>query len=68
MSRLKEAVEKGLVAGVRSRDAIIQFLSPRQPWPTTTFNLDGREHLKWVNVAGPDISAYGSLFSDDDGL
>ena len=64
MGKLREAVEKGLRVGAHSRDAIAQFLIPRPCWSHTTFRLDGREHLCWVQVARPDISAYGSLLPE----
>ncbi|MFC1895382.1 hypothetical protein ACFL0Q_01800, partial [Thermodesulfobacteriota bacterium] len=60
MSRLKRAVDRALWSGVNSPDAIAQFLTPAAAW-LPTFSLDGREHLCGVKVAGPDISAYGSL-------
>jgi hypothetical protein len=64
MGKLREAVDKGLRVGAHSRDAIAQFLIPWTCWRHTTFRLDGREHLRWVQVARPDISAYGSLLPE----
>jgi hypothetical protein len=63
MARLRRAVQKALEIRAHSRDAILQFLIPRSSWPPSSFVLDGREHLRWVKVAGPDISAYQSLLS-----
>ena len=63
MSRLKRAVDRALWSGVNSPDAIAQFLTPAAAW-LPTFSLDGREHLCGVKVAGPDISAYGSLLCE----
>lgn len=63
MARLRRAVQKALEMRAHSRDAICQFLIPRSSWPPSTFVLDGREHLCWVKVAGPDISAYQTLLS-----
>jgi|TARA_B100001971_G_scaffold201593_1_gene214522 transposase len=58
---LTRAVEKALRAGALTRDAIAQFLIPREEWRETTFRLDGREHLREVKVAATDVSEYGSL-------
>ena len=63
MAELRMAVEKALLIHGHSRDAVLQFLSPRFSWPNTTFLLDGREHLRLVKAAQPDLSAYGSLLS-----
>jgi hypothetical protein len=38
-------------------------LTPRFSWQTTTFLLDGRKHLRLVQAAKPDLSAYGTLLS-----
>jgi hypothetical protein len=54
-------VEKGLEVGATTRDAIAQFLWPREEWRATTFRLDGREHLRQVRVAQSDLQAYNSL-------
>ena len=50
-----------------SRDAILQFLVPRFSWRNTTFQLDGRKHLRLVKAAQPDLSAYGHLLSKGGG-
>ena len=61
MVKLREAVEKGLNTRVHSRDGIAQFLIPRFSWRQTTFILDTRQHLRMVEVARPDITAYRTL-------
>jgi hypothetical protein len=61
LARLKQAVEKALIARAHSRDAIAQFLTPWLPWPETSFWLEGCAHLRRVQVKGPDLSAYQSL-------
>jgi len=63
LAELGMAIEKALLIHGHSRDAVLQFLSPRFSWRNTTFLLDGREHLRWVKAAQPDLSAYGSLLS-----
>jgi hypothetical protein len=64
LDRLTAAVEAGLRARAHSRDAIAQFLRPREDWRATTFSLDGREHLRHVVVARTDVAAYRALLAE----
>ena len=61
LSALKRAVEKALRVNALSRDAIAQFLIPQEQWRTTTFRLDGRDHLRQVKVQQTEIAAYSEL-------
>jgi transposase len=61
LARLTAAVEQGLRLRAHSRDAIAQFLLPREDWRATTFSLDGREHLRRVVVRSTEVSAYRDL-------
>jgi transposase len=61
LDRLTAAVEQGLRVRAHSRDAIAQFLLPREDWRATTFSLDGREHLRRVVVRDTEVSAYRDL-------
>jgi transposase len=61
MSQVREAVEAGLRVGALSRDAIAQFLYPREEWRLTRFCLDGHPHLRGVQVAGVELSQYHQL-------
>jgi hypothetical protein len=61
LDRLTAAVEAGLRARAHSRDAIAQFLLPREDWRATTFSLDGREHLRRVVVRATEVAAYRDL-------
>jgi len=61
VTQLARAVDKGLAVRAHTRDAIAQFLLPCEEWRATTFRLEGREHLRQVKVAGPNLSAYRSL-------
>lgn len=63
VSKVAEAVTKGLRVGAHTRDAVAQFLIPQPPWKPSTFPLDGREHLQLVKVARPDLSGYQALLS-----
>ena len=60
---LTRAVERGLRINALTRDAIAQFLLPREDWRATTFCLDGREHLRGVKVAQTDVAAYAALLA-----
>lgn len=60
---LTEAVTRGLRCGALTRDAIAQFLAPREEWRATTFSLDGREHLRRVVVATTKVAAYAELLT-----
>ena len=61
LAQLRLGVEKGLSAGAITRDAIAQFLYPREDWGLTTFSLDGHPHLRHVRVAAPNLTLYGQL-------
>jgi len=63
LARVTRAVEEGLRMRVHGRDGIAQFLLPPEPWRATRFRLDGREHLRHVKVASPDVSGYRTLLS-----
>ncbi|MFC1806493.1 IS21 family transposase [Planctomycetota bacterium] len=60
---LSRAVERGLRMNALTRDAIAQFLVPREDWRATTFRLDGRDHLRGVKVAQTDVTAYAALLA-----
>jgi transposase len=61
LGRLTAAVEQGLRVRAHGRDAVAQFLLPREDWRATTFSLDGREHLRRVVVRATEVSAYRDL-------
>ena len=58
---VKGAVEKALRVRKPSRDVVAMFLIPQRRWQPMRFTLEGREHLSWVKVAKPELSAYGDL-------
>jgi len=41
------------------------LLISREEFRLTTFNLDGREHLRHVQIAKQDLSAYGDLLGPE---
>jgi transposase len=61
LSFLTRAVTKGLRVGALTRDAIAQFLIPQEEWRQTTFRLDGREHLRQVQVTQTNVMSYSEL-------
>jgi transposase len=61
LAKLTRAVDRALSIRAHSRDAVAQFLWPREPWPMTTFRLDGREHLRHVRVDRAELSDYRCL-------
>ena len=67
ISRLAKAVKKALDYGAIRPDAVRQFLFDDPDLRRTAFSLDGREHLKAVNVSGTDVSAYGDLLASAEG-
>ena len=58
---LTHAVEQGLRSNALIRDAIAQFLIPHIEWRHTRFSLDGRDHLRGVNVSCVDVADYNRL-------
>ena len=61
VGRVRAAVEKALAVGAVTRDAIAQFLFPREDWRLTVFSLDGHPHLRTVRIAPPNIQSYREL-------
>jgi hypothetical protein len=61
LPKLREAVEAALQVGAITRDAVAQFLYPREDWRATLFSLDGHPHLRHVRVTAPNLAAYREL-------
>jgi len=61
LSALRTAVARALTVGAITRDAIAQFLFPREDWSFTTFSLEGHPHLRFVRVATPELGQYREL-------
>ena len=61
LADLRGAVEKALAVGALTRDAIAQFLFPREDWRLSVFSLDGHPHLRTVPIAPPNLQAYRDL-------
>ena len=61
LGRVTQAVKKAVQMEIYTRDGVAQLLISREEFRLTTFNLDGREHLRHVQVAKQDLRAYGDL-------
>jgi transposase len=59
MVRVERAVRQALKLRHCHRDVVAQYLYEEEP--VTTFSLEGREHLKGVHVAPPDLTRYVEL-------
>jgi len=61
LSRLTRAVEKALRVNAVSCDVIALYLYPDERPETLTFRLEGRDHLRGVSIAKPDLGAYSAV-------
>jgi hypothetical protein len=59
MVRVQRAVQAALKLRHCHRDVVAQYLYEEEP--VTTFSLEGREHLRGVYVAAPDLTRYVDL-------
>ena len=62
--RVKQAVEKALGCRAPNRDVVAMYLLSPEEMRPPRFRLAGREHLRGVEVASADLSAYGQLLAD----
>jgi transposase len=60
MKAVKRAIERALELGCARRELIAQYLYGEEP-EAAVFQLDGRDHLKGVNVACTDPKDYTAL-------
>ena len=63
LPQLQAAVEKALACQALTRDCVVQFLLPPEEWRQTTFQLEGREHLRHVQVATTAVADYEQLLA-----
>jgi transposase len=61
LKELTRAVGQALELGAADADAVRLILEHRRERPVGLFCLDGRPHLKLVEVPTPDLSGYASL-------
>ena len=65
LGQLTDAVEYALDIGIQDADSIRVILEHRRQAPTALFSLDGRPHLKTVQVTTTNVSAYQALLVED---
>ena len=65
LARVTRAVKKAVQMEIYTRDGVAQLLISRGAFRLTTFSLDGREHLRQVQVAKQDLTAYGALLGPE---
>ena len=65
VGQLAGAIEQALSIGATSVDAIKLILEHRRQEPIALFCLDGRPHLKSVQVPGVDLAVYRGLTEGD---
>jgi hypothetical protein len=63
LAQLERAVTTALQLGVAKADAIALLAADRPQAPIAPLDLDGREHLRHVVVAVPNLDAYTTLLS-----
>jgi transposase len=63
LAQVADAVEQALAINTLSVDAVRLILQQRQETPVGLFCLDGRPHLKSVQVQMPDLHAYRCLLA-----
>ncbi len=61
LNRVKRAVQYGLEIGATDSDALRLILESQNEEPIGLFSLEGRPHLKLVQIEQTDVSCYQSL-------
>ncbi len=64
LEQLQDAVEYALDIGVHDSGAIRVIVEHRREAPVALFSLDGRPHLRLVDVGRTDVSAYQALLTE----
>lgn len=64
MEQLADAVEYALDIGVHDADSIRVVVEHRREAPVALFSLDGRPHLRLVDVGRTDVAAYQALLTE----
>lgn len=65
LPELTDAVQYALDVGVIDASAIRVILEHRREAPVALCSLEGRPHLRLVDVGRPDVAAYGALLGED---
>jgi transposase len=64
LEQLADAVEYALDVGIHDGDSIRVIVEHRREAPVALFSLDGRPHLRLVEVGRTDVSAYQALLTE----
>lgn len=64
LPQLTDAVEYALDIGVHDADSIRVIVEHRREAPVPLFSLDGRPHLRLVDVGRTDVAAYRALLTE----
>jgi hypothetical protein len=65
LPQLTDAVDYALDIGIHDADAIRVIVEHRRETPVPLFSLDGRPHLKLLDVGRTDVAAYQSLLTEE---
>ena len=65
LPQLADAVDYALDIGIHDADAIRVIVEHRRETPVPLFSLDGRPHLKLIDVGRTDVAAYQSLLTEE---
>ena len=65
LEQLSDAVDYALDIGVIDADAIRDIVEHRREEPVALFAMEGRPHLKTIEVGATDVSSYGALLAED---
>ncbi len=63
--KLADAVDYALDLDIADADSIRVILEHRRESPVALFNLDGRPHLKVIQVEPTNVGVYQSLLTED---
>lgn len=65
VDRVRSAIEKALALPYPSPEIVKLYCLPEEKAETSTFCLDGREHLRGVEVGQTDLKGYGALLGKE---
>ena len=63
--RVADAITRMLELSMPSISIVRMYCVPEETPETSTFSLDGREHLQGIEVHGPDLQCYASLLDSE---
>ena len=66
MRQVSRGIEKALALPYPSPDIVRLYCLPEDSPEAATFCLEGREHLRGIDVGKPNIQGYGALLDHDE--